>query len=353
MDIWGEMEHGHFEQLVFVHDPDSGLKAVIAIHNTTLGPALGGCRMWAYPSEEAAVQDALRLARSMTYKSAAAGLAYGGGKAVILAPPASGKREAAFRAFGRAVQGMGGRYITGLDLGTTVTDMDRISDETDYVTDISGSLGAVGDFTAKMTAYGVFLGIKTALEEIYGSDDLNGRTIAVQGMGKVGYWLCRYLSRAGVSLIITDTNEAALRRASEDFAGANPVSPDVIHRTTCDIFAPCAIGGILNDVTLPQLNCKIVAGAANNQLVEERIGAALAMRGILYAPDYIINAGGIIVTAAELASCDADFAERQVERIRTTLRRVFASAKAAGITPGEAADRLALQALAQRQTRQS
>ncbi|WP_058300739.1 Leu/Phe/Val dehydrogenase [Gorillibacterium timonense] len=369
MEIWAEMEREGCEQLVFFQDADSGMKAVVAIHNTKLGPALGGCRLRSYASSDEAVRDALRLAKGMTYKSALAGLPYGGGKAVVLELPDPQKRSAGFRSFGRFLEKLNGTYVTGLDLGTTVTDMDLIREETDYVTDTSGSLGAVGDLTAKMTAYGVFLAIREGLaylnrtsEKQEGSDpplgpgsaqespipasasperntDLAGITVAVQGVGKVGYFLCRYLHEAGAKLIASDVDAFRLARVAHEF-GAVPVWPNRIYETECDVFAPCALGGILNDTVLPRLRCRLVAGAANNQLQEPQHGARLHGRGILYAPDYVINAGGIIVTAAELDGRSADSAKRQVERIPDTLRRVLAKAEASAIPPAEAADRL-------------
>lgn len=382
MEMWAEMEKAGCERLVFAHDADSGLKAVVAIHNTKLGPALGGCRMKSYPSQDEAVRDALRLARGMTYKSAMAGLPFGGGKAVVLELPDPPNRAAGFRAFGRFLEKLNGAYVTGLDLGTTVADMDRIREETDYVTDTSGSLGAAGDFTARMTAYGVFLAIREGLAyrkptagSPYGgpasaagmpssaaaaslaapaagptpppalAPRLDGTTVALQGAGKVGYFLCRYLHEAGARLFVSDVDAFRLDRAVREF-GAVPVWPERIHETECDVFAPCAVGGVLNDATLPALNCGLVAGAANNQLLEPRHDALLRERGILFLPDYVINAGGIIVTAAELESRDAESAKRHVERIPGTLRRVLQQADAQALPPSEAADRLAEKILA-------
>jgi len=375
MEIWAEMERMGCEELVFFQDGDSSMKAVVAIHNTKLGPSLGGCRMKSYLSQDEAVRDALRLAKGMTYKSAMAGLPFGGGKAVVLELPDPQKRAAGFRAFGRFLEKLNGAYVTGLDLGTTVADMDRIREETDYVTDTSGSLGAVGDLTAKMTAYGVFLAIREALALLAGSPadgpdragaapaatpktaagtkaaadvtaaDLNGITVAVQGAGKVGYFLCRYLHEAGAKLLAADVDALRLDRVVREF-GAVPVWAERIHEAECDVFAPCAVGGILNDAAIPQLRCRLVAGAANNQLLQPRHGAALRERGILYAPDYVINAGGIIVTAAELDGRSAESAKRQVERIPATLRRVLAKAATSAIPPAEAADRLTEKILA-------
>jgi leucine dehydrogenase len=300
--------------------------------------------MWQYASDEAAVLDALRLAEGMTYKSAVSGIPYGGGKAVILSHPAQGSREVLFRALGRYIQNLNGRYITGMDLGTTVTDMDWIRLNTSYVTDISGSLGAVGEFTAKMTAYGVFLGIKASLKRAYGTETFQHKIIAIQGLGKVGYQLCNYLKQAGAHLVVSDINPLLVKKVVDDF-GASPRQPDEIAATPCDVFSPCALGGILNDFTLKQLNCRIVAGAANNQLAEKRHGEKIHELGILYAPDYVINAGGIIVTSAELNGGDAALAQMNVERIYDTLTNVFDKAEAKGIPTAAAADRIAEQLL--------
>ncbi|TDG00249.1 Glu/Leu/Phe/Val dehydrogenase dimerization domain-containing protein [Paenibacillus piri] len=340
MDILKELERFGCEQLVICRDPASGLSAVIAIHNTKLGPALGGCRMWPYASAELAVTDALRLAKGMTYKAAVSGLRYGGGKAVIIGDPATDSKEALFRAFGRYVQHLQGRYITGIDLGTTVQDMDWIQIETEYVTDVTGSLGSFGEYTAEMTAYGVFLGIKASVGNVFGSEILKDMTAAVQGLGKVGFFLCRYLHEAGAQLIVTDIHEGRLNRVVSAF-GARAVAPAKIYGQVCDVFAPCALGGVINDQTLALLKCKIVAGAANNQLAEERHGDALHSLGILYAPDYVINAGGIITTAADLEGYDAAYAKQRVAHISRTIARVFHTAEAQGIAPSASADRMA------------
>ncbi|MED4602213.1 Glu/Leu/Phe/Val dehydrogenase dimerization domain-containing protein [Paenibacillus validus] len=341
MEVWKE----HFEQLIFLQDQPSGLKAIIAIHNTKLGAALGGCRMWHYASEEDAVRDALRLAKGMTYKSAISGLPYGGGKAVILGPPDQRKHELLFRALGRYIESLQGRYITGMDLGTSVADMDWIRLETTYVTDTTGSLGATGDLTAAMTAYGVYLGIRASLKRVFGTETFIHRTVAVQGLGKVGYQLCRYLKRSGAKLVVSDVNPSRRNQAVKDF-GAHALRPDEIVEAACDVFSPCALGGIINDLTLPRLRCRIVAGAANNQLAEKRHGHQLHKLGILYAPDYIINAGGIIVTSCELNGSDAAFANKQVENIYRTLTNVFDYAGRKRIPTSEAADERTEQLLA-------
>ncbi|MCA0758040.1 amino acid dehydrogenase [Paenibacillus sp. N4] len=329
-----------YEQLIFLQDSSVGLKAIIAIHSTKLGPALGGCRMRQYGSDEEAIDDALRLAKGMTYKSAMSGIPYGGGKAVILSHPGQGPREALFQALGRQLQKMQGGYITGMDLGTSVTDMDWIRLQTPYVTDTSGSLGAVNDLTATMTAYGVFLGILTALKRVFGSGSAERRTVAVQGLGKVGYQLCRYLYYAGAKLIVADVDPVRVQKVVSEF-GAIPKHPDAIMSEPCDVLSPCALGGILNDRSISGLHCRIVAGAANNQLTESRHGALLHDRGILYAPDYVINSGGIIVTAAELNGGDAATAQQNVEKISGTLTDVFQTADARGLPTADAADLMA------------
>ncbi|WP_148092015.1 Leu/Phe/Val dehydrogenase, partial [Paenibacillus sp. 598K] len=303
------------EQLIWVHERQSGLRAIIAVHHTGRGPALGGCRVHTYGSDAEAWKDAIRLASSMTWKCALAGLPYGGGKAVILAPPqlAGDARAAAFRALGRQIERMQGEYITGLDLGSLPTDMDAIRQETAYVTDTTGSLGATDDLTADMTAYGVYLSMRRAARRL-GSDDLTGRTVAVQGLGKVGSFLCGYLAQAGARIVVADLDAGRVTRMRQLWgAAAAPV--EQIHRTACDIFAPCAIGGILSERSVPELRCRIVAGAANNQLASADQAEQLHARGILYAPDYAINSGGIIVTAAELAGESAAHARRQTEAV--------------------------------------
>ncbi|WP_426446872.1 Leu/Phe/Val dehydrogenase [Paenibacillus sp. S-38] len=338
MDALGAMKDAGCEQLSFARDAASGLQAVIAVHSTKRGPAMGGCRMYPYATGTEAAVDALRLARGMTYKSAMAGLPYGGGKAVILADPAGGKREARLRAFGRFVDSLGGRYITGVDLGTEVTDMDLVALETKHVTDQTGSLCASGNLTAEMTAYGVFLGILASVKETFGTESLAGRTAAVQGLGKVGASLCRYLHSAGASLVVADPDVGKVHQAAAAY-GAHAVDPDVIYDEACDIFAPCALGGVLNDSTLPRLRCRIVAGAANNQLERPEHGERLERLGMLYAPDYVINAGGVITTAVDLEGGTAKEAAQRVQAVYGTLRQVFHEARLFRTSTAKAADR--------------
>ncbi|CAN7332291.1 MULTISPECIES: branched-chain amino acid dehydrogenase [Rossellomorea] len=339
MKIFSYMEQYDYEQLVFCQDEASGLKAIIAIHDTTLGPALGGTRMWTYESEEAAIEDALRLAKGMTYKNAAAGLNLGGGKTVIIGDPRKDKNEEMFRAFGRYIQGLNGRYITAEDVGTTVADMDLIHEETDYVTGISPAFGSSGN-PSPVTAYGVYRGIKAAAKEAFGTDSLEGKTIAVQGVGNVAYNMCRHLHEEGANLIVTDINKEAVQRAVDEF-GAKAVDINDIYGVDCDIFAPCALGAIINDETIPQLKAKVIAGAANNQLKETRHGDAIHEMGIVYAPDYVINAGGVINVADELYGYNSERAMKKVEQVYNNVERVIEIAKRDNVPTYVAADRMA------------
>jgi len=344
MEIFKYMEKYDYEQLVFCQDEASGLKAIIAIHDTTLGPALGGARMWTYASEENAIEDALRLARGMTYKNAAAGLNLGGGKTVIIGDPFKDKNEEMFRALGRFIQGLNGRYITAEDVGTTVTDMDLIHEETNYVTGISPAFGSSGNLSP-VTAYGVYRGMKASAKEAFGSDSLEGRTISVQGLGNVAYKLCEYLHNEGAKLVVTDINQAAIDRVVHDF-GATAVAPDDIYSQEVDIFSPCALGAILNDETIPQLKARVVAGSANNQLQDSRHGDILHELGIVYAPDYVINAGGVINVADELYGYNRERAMKRVDGIYDSIEKIFAISKRDGIPTYVAANRLAEERIA-------
>jgi len=333
------METYDYEQLLFCQDKDSGLKAIIAIHDTTIGPALGGTRMWTYESEAAAIEDALRLSRGMTYKNAAAGLNLGGGKTVIIGDPRKDKNEAMFRAFGRFIQGLNGRYITAEDVGTTVEDMDIVYEETDYVTGVSPAFGSSGN-PSPVTAYGVYRGIKAAAKEAFGTDMLEGKVVAVQGVGNVAYNLCRHLHEEGAKLIVTDINKEAVQRAVEEF-DAQAVDPNDIYGVECDIYAPCALGATINDETIPQIKAKVIAGAANNQLKETRHGDLIHELGIVYAPDYVINAGGVINVADELVGYNRERALKKVEGIYDNIEKVVEISKRDGIPTYLAADRLA------------
>jgi leucine dehydrogenase len=339
MEIFKYMETYDYEQMVICQDKQSGLKAIICIHDTTLGPALGGTRMWTYETEDAAIEDALRLAKGMTYKNAAAGLNLGGGKTVIIGDPKKDKNEEMFRAFGRYIQGLNGRYITAEDVGTTVEDMDLIYQETQFVTGVSPAFGSSGN-PSPVTAYGVYRGMKAAAMEAFGTDSLEGKVIAVQGVGHVAYTLCKHLHEEGASLIVTDINKEAVQRAVTDF-GATAVEIDEIYSVDCDIFAPCALGAIINDDTIPQIKAKVIAGAANNQLKETRHGDAIHEMGIVYAPDYVINAGGVINVADELNGYNRDRAMKKVETIYDNIASVIEISKRDNIPTYLAADRLA------------
>ena len=328
-------EMGH-EQLVMCHDKSSGYRGIIAIHDTTLGPALGGTRFWEYASDEDAVVDCLRLARGMTYKNAVAGLNLGGGKAVIIGDNRTARREMLFRAHGRFVESLGGRYVTAEDVGTSTADMDFVHMETDYV---AGLATRSGD-PSPVTAHGVFRAIQACAKHRWGSESVAGKTIAVQGLGNVGHYLCKELHAAAAKLIVTDIDGGRVRRVVEE-CGAQAVELDAIYGVQADIFAPCALGGIINDVTIPQLRVEVVAGGANNVLLEERHGSELERRGILYAPDFVANAGGVINVYSELAGWTAQRALRKADEIYETTLGVFEIAKEQGIPTYEAADRLA------------
>ncbi|MBO0586391.1 amino acid dehydrogenase [Sporosarcina sp. E16_8] len=344
MEIFKYMEHQDYEQLVICQDKASGLKAIIAIHDTTLGPALGGTRMWTYASEEEAIEDALRLARGMTYKNAAAGLNLGGGKTVIIGNPKTDKNDEMFRAFGRYIEGLNGRYITAEDVGTTEADMDLINLETDYVTGTSAGSGSSGN-PSPVTAYGIYHGMKAAAKEAFGDDSLAGKTVAVQGVGNVAYALCEYLHEEGAKLIITDINEEAVQRAVDAF-GATAVGINEIYSQEADIFAPCALGAIINDETIPQLKAKVIAGSANNQLKEPRHGDLIHEMGIVYAPDYVINSGGVINVADELDGYNRERALKRVEGIYDVIGKIFAISKRDNIPTYVAADRMAEERIA-------
>ncbi len=328
---------GH-EQLVMCHDPAAGYRGIIAIHSTVLGPALGGTRFWKYGNDEEAIVDALRLARGMTYKNAVAGLNLGGGKSVIIGDNKTSDRELIFRAHGRFVESLGGRYITAEDVGTSTADMDYVHMETDYV---SGLAGRSGD-PSPVTAHGVFRSIQASAKERWGSDDLSGRTITIQGCGHVGYYLAKELHEAGAKLIATDIDADRVKRVVTEF-GARAVGTDEIYSVAADVFAPCALGAIINDKTIPMLKVEVVAGAANNVLLEERHGDELEKRNILYAPDYVANAGGVINVYSELAGWTSARAFRKADEIYDTVLKVFAIAKSDKIPTYVAADRLAEQ----------
>jgi len=337
MAVFEEMVGRNHEQVSYFYDEHTGLKCIISVHNTILGPGLGGCRVWNYKNEQEALIDVLRLSRGMTYKAAIAGLNLGGAKAVILADNNTVKNEAYFRSFGRFVEAMGGRYITAEDVGTSVRDMEWVRSETDYVVGISRSLGGSGD-PSVVTAYGVYIGIKACAKEKFNQTDLDGLKIAIQGLGHVGMYLVEYLSKHDVEIYVTDINESLVQQAVSKF-DVNPVSTDEILKLNVDIVAPCALGAVINDETIPELNCKVIAGGANNVLKNAKIhGEMLKKRDILYAPDYAINAGGLINVANELEGYNRQRAFDQAEGIYDMLRDIFRRSKNDDITTNEASD---------------
>src|SRR3954449_8652351 len=337
---------GH-EQVVYCHDEPSGLKAIIAIYSTALGPALGGTRFYPYASEQDALEDVLNLSRGMAYKAALAGLDLGGGKAVIIGDPATVKSEALLRAYGRFVQSLGGRYITACDVGTYAWDMDDVSRECDFVTGRTLEHGGAGD-SSVLTAYGVFQGMRAAAEATWGTPSLHGRVVGVAGVGKVGRHLVRHLVEDGAEVVVTDVDERAVAAARESFPSVRSVpGTDALVAERLDVYAPCALGGALSDAVVETLQARVVCGAANNQLAHEGIEKQLEDRGILYAPDYMVNAGGLIQVADELEGFSFDRAKQRAEKIFDTTTRVFALAQAEGVPPAVAADRLAERRMAE------
>jgi len=341
VNIFDKLKATYHEQVMFLREQVSGLKAIVAIHDTTLGPAIGGVRMWNYPTEEEAIEDALNLSRAMTYKAAGAGLNFGGGQTVVLGDPRKDKSEALFRALGRFIDSLGGRYIAAEGVGTTYEDMDYIRMETRYVVGIPSSRGGSGD-PSPMCAYGVIRGLEACQVLRTGSDDLKGLKVAVQGVGRVGSIIVKMLLERGASVTIADVDDEAVKRVTEAHK-VKVVSPDEIFGVECDIFCPCALGGIINDETIKRLKCSVVAGAANNQLEQPRHGDELHERGILYAPDYIINAGGLINVTDEIYGYDEKRALRKTAAIRDVLYQILVSSREEGIPTHLAADKLARQ----------
>lgn len=336
-----ELPVAGYERVVRGVDPACGLHAIIAVHDTTLGPALGGLRMWPYASEDEALFDVKRLARGMTFKSAVAHTGLGGGKAVMIGDPAKVKSEALYLAMGRLVDSLGGKYITAEDVNTSVADLEIIRRATKYVTGLERKDGGSGN-PSPYTAYGVFLGIRAALGWTFGDDSCKGRTVAIQGVGAVGSALARRLVEAGAKVYGADRSEERLQQLQREI-GLVPVSEAEILTMKCDVFAPCALGAILHDKTIPALQTPIVAGAANNLLLEPRHGKMLADRGVLYAPDYVINAGGIINVSVEFhpGGYDEKVSLTKIERIPQALKELWTMAKEERIPPSDAADRLA------------
>jgi leucine dehydrogenase len=341
MSVFSIPDFDSHEQVVFVSEPESGLRAIIAIHDSSRGPALGGCRMWQYVTEAEAVRDVLRLSRGMTYKNAMADLPFGGGKSVIIGDARTGKTPELMAAMGRAVDRLNGRYIIAEDVGTSVGDMAVIRNVTPYVAGLAE--GGSGD-PSPATAYGVFMGIRAAVSWRLRRNALDGLRVNVQGLGNVGWHLCRHLADQGVRLTVTDIRPEKVERAADEFR-ATPVAPDAIFDAEGDVFAPCALGAVINDATLPRLKVAVVAGSANNQLAENCHGAGLTERGILYAPDYVINAGGVINISYERqgdgARYDREAAFAHVGRIHDTLLTIFSRAERDRVPTSLAADRIA------------
>lgn len=342
--VFDHTEFADHEDVVFVRDQATGLKAIIAVHDTSCGPALGGCRVWPYETADAALTDALRLSRGMSYKNALAGLDLGGGKAVIIADPRKDKTPEMMEAFGRHVERLSGTYITAEDVGVSPDDMEAVARHTRHV---RGTMATgLGD-PSPYTALGVFAGLKAAAAHVHGSPDLSGKTVSVLGLGHVGYALCQMLHEAGAKLIVSDIHAPAVLRALDEF-DCQAVEPSEAHRIEADIFAPCALGGILNSRTIPQLSAKIVAGAANNQLQTPQDGKLLRDRGILYAPDYAINAGGVISIALATPGAGEDRVRAKTLAIADTLTEIFKRADAENDTPERIADRMAEERLGKR-----
>ncbi|MDG4859982.1 Glu/Leu/Phe/Val dehydrogenase dimerization domain-containing protein [Streptomyces sp. T-3] len=336
-------DQGGHEQVVLCQDRASGLKAVIAIHSTALGPALGGTRFYPYASEEEAVADALNLSRGMSYKNAMAGLDHGGGKAVIIGDPDVIKSEELLLAYGRFVASLGGRYVTACDVGTYVADMDVVARECQWATGRSPENGGAGD-SSVLTAFGVYQGMRASAQHLWGDPTLRGRKVGIAGVGKVGHHLVEHLVEEGAEVVITDVREESVRRILDRHPGKVTSVADteaLIRVEALDIYAPCALGGALNDDTVPVLTAKVVCGAANNQLAHPGVEKDLADRGILYAPDYVVNAGGVIQVADELHGFDFDRCKAKASKIYDTTLAIFARAKMDGIPPAAAADRIA------------
>jgi leucine dehydrogenase len=346
-----EIAHPGYERVVRAEDPESGLQSVVAVHDTSLGPALGGLRMWPYRSWDEATFDVLRLAKGMTYKSAVADTGLGGGKGVILGNPKTAKSEALFRAMGRFIDHLGGTYITAEDVGTSVEDMVVVRRETRWVTGLPRSMGSSGD-PSPWTAVGTFLGIRACLEEVFGDDRCERRTVAIQGVGHVGMHLAEHLHRAGARLFVSDVSAERAREAAQRF-DATVVDPNAVLEVPCDVFAPCALGAVVNDETLRRLQTKIVAGAANNVLLREEHGDRLREMGILYAPDYVINAGGIINVSIEVEPEGYDEArsKKKVENIYAALKTVFRIARERNVSTNRASNFLAEERLARGRAR--
>jgi leucine dehydrogenase len=335
-NLFDQIANYDHEQVVFCYDKNSGLKSIIAIHNTTLGPALGGTRFWNYKSESDAIFDVLRLSRGMTFKAAAAGLNLGGGKAVIIGDSHKDKSEAIFRRYGKFVNSLNGKYITAEDVGTSTQDMEYASLETQHVTGVPEYMGGSGD-PSPFTAYGTFLGIKASVFEAYGSVNLSGKKVLVQGVGHVGETLVQHLTEAGAKVFITDIFESRVNEVAKKYK-ATPVDADSFYDMEMDIYSPCALGATLTTSNIERLKCRVIAGAANNQLEDEKLhGQMLIEKGIVYAPDFVINAGGLINVASELEGYNRDKVNNDVEKIYDRVLSIFKIAKSQNITNQQAA----------------
>lgn len=335
--VIAQMSRYNHEQLLFCNDNETGLKAIIAVHNTVLGPALGGTRMWNYTNELEALNDVLRLSRGMTYKNSISGLNLGGGKAVIIGDSRTMKSEALMRRFGKFVNSLGGKYITAEDVGVSPVDMTWVNMETDHVVGLPGKSGD----PSPVTAYGVYVGMKAAAKAQFGTDSLAGKKVAVQGVGHVGEYLVKHLTQEGADVFITDIHEPTLKRISETY-NAKVVGLDEIYDIDMDIYAPCALGATVSDETLDRLKCSVIAGAANNQLKEETIhGKAVMDRGIIYAPDFALNAGGVINCYAEVKNLSGEWAMAKAEEIYTTISSIINRSKEEGIPAYQIANKMA------------
>lgn len=341
-NVFAMMEPMEHEQVMFFNDKETGLKGIIAVHNTVLGPSLGGCRIWNYEHESDALWDVLRLSRGMTFKSSISGINLGGGKAVIISNPRLQHDEAYWRRFGKFVDSLSGKYITAEDVGTSTEIISMIMKETKHVTGKPVSAGGTGD-PSPVTAYGVFLGLKAAVKEATGSDSLQGKKVAVQGVGHVGYTVVKHLKESGAEVFVCDINQKNLEAVSKDFK-VTVVNPNDIYDLDVDIYSPCALGATVNSETIPRLKCSIIAGAANNQLADESIhGHQLMDKGILYAPDFLINAGGVINIYRELEHLTVEDTNKLVENIYPRTLEIFKKSKTENLTPQEAAMKIAME----------
>ncbi|WP_194755622.1 Glu/Leu/Phe/Val dehydrogenase [Aliidiomarina indica] len=343
MALFEHIEYDNHEQIVFCHDKVTGLKAIIAVHDTTMGPSLGGTRMWNYASSEDALTDVLRLSRGMTYKSALAGLPLGGGKAVIIGDAKTDKSEELFKAYGRFVNALGGKYITAEDVNIRTADIGIVATETPYV---AGTAEKAGD-PSPHTALGSYLGVKAAAKHAFGSDELKGLRVSVQGLGAVGYDFAKYLADEGAQLIVCDVNQESVDRAVKEL-GATAVSIDEIYDADVDVYAPCALGATINDATLKRIKAKVIAGSANNQLATPAHDKIVKDMGILYAPDYVINAGGVIHVCSEAANFTLEETSSRIKNIYNTLDKIFTRAKDENRPTGEIADEMAREILAKK-----